>query len=200
MRISNFVLTVASVILLISNAGAEINANHAGATDREVVVLYYYIVKHVPAQSPRLSYYLAQSTVSTARRAGMPVAVLAAVQQVESGFHVTATSRKDALGPMQVHYPTWGGTIGLNRSNKWMLYAPLLNVETGTRILKSYLQMENGNLMKALFRYLGLPDEKIERMNPDKRYSAQVERINYVTSIVRAYAQYESFTKLFSNS
>lgn len=165
----------------------------AEASIDEAAVIYYYITLHTPHQSPALSYNLAQTTVQAAYNSGLPAAVLVAVQQVESGFHVTATSNKDAVGPMQVHFPTWGPALGLSQKSKLFLYVPSVNVNSGASILTSYLTAENGNLLKALYRYLGLPDEKVARMSGGKRDAAQKQRLAYAKSIAYAYASYIRF-------
>lgn len=195
MRISKFLLPILFLAFVLP-AGAFADTDQSALrdlVDRDVLTLYAYIVKNNPKQSKKLSLHLADVTVSVARQTGLPVALIAAIQKVESNFHITAVSDKDALGPMQVHYPTWGHKINLTKSNKWMLFAPSVNVPVGVYILKSYLEMEGYNVAKALFRYLGMPDERLAKIPHEQQAQKQALRLNYIKSILREYKKYKDF-------
>jgi soluble lytic murein transglycosylase-like protein len=174
-------------------AGDNQNASPDTVIDRDVFTLYAYIVKNNPKQSKKLSYHLADVTVRVAGQTGLPVALLAAIQKVESNFRVTAVSPKDARGAMQVHYPTWGAKINLSNSNKWMLFAPSVNVPVGAYILKTYLEMEDYNVAKALFRYLGMPDARLAKIPREHQRQKQDQRLNYIKSVLNEFKKYKNF-------
>jgi soluble lytic murein transglycosylase-like protein len=75
-----------------------------------------------------------------------------AVIDVESNFDRFAISSASALGLMQV-MPFWVKELG--HPDKNALFDIDFNVLLGCQILKYYLDMENGNLVKGLARYNG---------------------------------------------
>ncbi len=75
-----------------------------------------------------------------------------AVIDVESNFDRYAISSASALGLMQI-MPFWVNELGHDDKN--VLFDIRLNVLLGCRILKYYLDMENGDLRRALGRYNG---------------------------------------------
>jgi soluble lytic murein transglycosylase-like protein len=70
---------------------------------------------------------------------------------VESGFNKYAISPAGARGLMQV-MPFWVRQIGNPQHN---LFELTLNLRYGCTILRHYLDMERGNLYRALGRYNG---------------------------------------------
>jgi soluble lytic murein transglycosylase-like protein len=80
-----------------------------------------------------------------------PELVLAVID-VESNFDRFAISSASALGLMQV-MPFWVKELGYEDKN--ILFDIHFNVLLGCRILKYYLDMENGDLIKGLARYNG---------------------------------------------
>lgn len=86
-----------------------------------------------------------------ATRAGLDPQLVLALIQVESGFRKYAVSRAGARGLMQV-MPFWVKLIGEERHNLFHLRT---NLRFGCTILRHYLDIENGNLYRALGRYNG---------------------------------------------
>ncbi len=86
-----------------------------------------------------------------ANRAGLPPELVLAVIQVESDFDRWAVSRAGAIGLMQV-MPFWLKELG--RPGDDLFHVPT-NLRLGCTILRHYLDMEKGNLVRALARYNG---------------------------------------------
>ena len=86
-----------------------------------------------------------------ASRAGLPPELVLAVIEVESNFDRWAVSSAGAQGLMQV-MPFWLEEIGRPDDS---LQNPRTNLRLGCTILRYYLDMENGDLGKALARYNG---------------------------------------------
>lgn len=86
-----------------------------------------------------------------ATRAGLDPRLVLGLIKVESGFKKYAVSRAGARGFMQV-MPFWVGLIGTPTDN---LFHPNINVRYGCTILRHYLDMEKGDLYRALGRYNG---------------------------------------------
>ena len=84
-------------------------------------------------------------------RSGLNPQWVLAVIQVESYFRKHAISVAGARGYMQI-MPFWVDLIGDDDDNLFNLRT---NVRYGTVILRHYLDMENGNLFRALGRYNG---------------------------------------------
>lgn len=86
-----------------------------------------------------------------ATRAGLdPILVLGLIQ-IESGFKKYALSEVGARGYMQV-MPFWVDLIGKKDHNLFYLRT---NLRYGCTILKYYLDIEKGNMFRALGRYNG---------------------------------------------
>jgi soluble lytic murein transglycosylase-like protein len=102
-----------------------------------------------------------------ATHADIPPELVLAVIDVESNFDRFAISSASALGLMQV-MPFWVPELGYRDKNE--LFDVHTNVLLGCRILKYYLDMENGDLIKGLARYNGsvgrrwYSDRVIERL------------------------------------
>lgn len=86
-----------------------------------------------------------------AKRAGLDPQLVLGLIQVESNFRKHAVSRAGARGYMQV-MPFWTKVIGRQNHNLFHLRT---NLRYGCVILRHYLDMENGNLFRALGRYNG---------------------------------------------
>jgi soluble lytic murein transglycosylase-like protein len=84
-------------------------------------------------------------------RAGLDPQLVLAVIQVESNFRKYAVSTAGARGYMQV-MPFWVNLIGSSEHNLFHLRT---NLRYGCTILRHYLDIERGNLMRALGRYNG---------------------------------------------
>ena len=86
-----------------------------------------------------------------ATRADLPPELVLAVIQVESYFDPWAISVTGAQGLMQI-MPFWLDEIGRPEDN---LFHIQTNLRMGCTILKYYLNMEHGDLTRALARYNG---------------------------------------------
>jgi soluble lytic murein transglycosylase-like protein len=86
-----------------------------------------------------------------ATRAELPPELVLAVIQVESNFDRYAISESGARGLMQI-MPFWLKEIGHPEDN---LFDPATNLRMGCTILRYYLDVEKGNLVRALARYNG---------------------------------------------
>jgi soluble lytic murein transglycosylase-like protein len=111
--------------------------------------------KRVPYLRTRLD--LLRTVHYEASRAGLDPQLVLAVINVESNFRKFAVSSAGARGYMQV-MPFWVGLIGKKGDNLFNLRT---NLRYGCVILRHYLDIEGGNLSRALGRYngsLGKPD------------------------------------------
>ena len=104
-----------------------------------------------------------------AHRAGLEPALVMAVIEVESQFKPQAVSRASARGLMQV-MPFWVKTIGDGQVKN--LHNARINVRYGCVILRHYLDMENGDLVRALGRYNG----SLGRLDYPKKVFAALNR------------------------
>jgi soluble lytic murein transglycosylase-like protein len=86
-----------------------------------------------------------------ATRAGLDPQLVLSVIQVESNFRKYAVSSAGARGFMQV-MPFWTDLIGTQEHNLFHLRT---NLRYGCLILRHYLDIERGNLTRALARYNG---------------------------------------------
>ena len=86
-----------------------------------------------------------------ALRAGLEPRLVLALIDVESAFRKYAVSTAGARGYMQV-MPFWTGLIGSSQHNLFHLRT---NLRYGCVILRHYLDMESGDLFRALGRYNG---------------------------------------------
>ena len=86
-----------------------------------------------------------------ATRAGLDPQLVLGLIQVESGFKKYAVSSASARGYMQV-MPFWVKSIGNSDHN---LFHLRLNLRYGCTILRHYLDIERGDLYRALGRYNG---------------------------------------------
>ena len=86
-----------------------------------------------------------------ATRAGLDPQLVLGLIEVESGFKKYAVSREGARGYMQV-MPFWVKEIGAKEQN---LFHLRVNLRYGCTILRHYLDIEKGDLYRALGRYNG---------------------------------------------
>ncbi|WP_435628312.1 lytic transglycosylase domain-containing protein [Candidatus Ferrigenium straubiae] len=105
--------------------------------------------KRMPDAESRLDFL---STVHyEATRAGLEPELVLGLIEVESGFRKYAVSGAGAHGYMQV-MPFWVRQIGSGDHNLFHLRT---NLRYGCTILRHYLDIEKGNLYRALGRYNG---------------------------------------------
>jgi soluble lytic murein transglycosylase-like protein len=105
--------------------------------------------RHVPDEQARKD--LLTTVHYEATRAGLDPQLVLAVMEVESRFRKYAVSRAGARGYMQV-MPFWTELIGEKDHNLFNLRT---NLRYGCTILRHYLDIEKGNLSRALARYNG---------------------------------------------
>lgn len=86
-----------------------------------------------------------------ASRAGLDPQMVLGLIQVESGFKKYAVSSVGARGFMQV-MPFWVRSIGTSDHNLFLLRT---NLRYGCTILRHYVDIERGDLYRALGRYNG---------------------------------------------
>ena len=104
-----------------------------------------------------------------ATRAGLDPLLVLGVIHHESNFRKYAVSSADARGFMQV-MPFWVRLIGTQDQNLFQLRT---NLRYGCTILRHYLDLENGDVYRALGRYngsLGQPEYPMAVMAAMKRY------------------------------
>jgi soluble lytic murein transglycosylase-like protein len=108
------------------------------------------LVRHKPNRDVRLSFLL--NVRYEAQRAGLDPELVLGLIQVESGFKRYAVSHAGAIGYMQV-MPFWTRVLG--NGDPQVLFDTRTNLRYGSVILRHYLDMERGNLFRALGRYNG---------------------------------------------
>ncbi|MGQ0443227.1 MAG: lytic transglycosylase domain-containing protein [Methylophilaceae bacterium] len=105
--------------------------------------------KRIPEKTYREDFL--RSVYYEATRAGLDPQLVLGLIQVESGFKKYAISSVGARGYMQV-MPFWVKAIGNKDHN---LFHLRLNLRYGCTILRHYLDIERGDLYRALGRYNG---------------------------------------------
>jgi len=121
--------------------------------------------RQVPNAAERVE--ILQTVHRQATKVGIAPELVLAVIDVESDFDRFAISSASALGLMQV-MPFWVPELGYEDKNQ--LFEIETNVLLGCRILKYYLDMERGDLVRGLARYNGsvgkrwYSDRVIERL------------------------------------
>lgn len=108
------------------------------------------LARQVPDIDERLE--ILKTVHMQAMRADLPPELVLAVIDVESNFDRFAISSAFARGLMQV-MPFWVEELGYSDTN--LLFDIDFNVLLGCRILKYYLDMENGDMIQGLARYNG---------------------------------------------
>jgi soluble lytic murein transglycosylase-like protein len=105
--------------------------------------------KRLPNQTYREEFL--RSVHYEATRAGLDPQMVLGLIHVESGFKKYAVSSVGARGYMQV-MPFWVKSIGTSDQN---LFNMRLNLRYGCTILRHYIDIEKGDLYRALGRYNG---------------------------------------------
>jgi soluble lytic murein transglycosylase-like protein len=105
--------------------------------------------KRIPNREYRLD--LLRSVHYEATRAGLDPQLVLGLIQVESGFRKYAVSSAGARGYMQI-MPFWVKVIG---GPEHSLFDMRTNLRFGCTILRHYLDIEKGDLYRALGRYNG---------------------------------------------
>jgi len=107
------------------------------------------LTRRMPDREGRLEFL--KTVYYEAKRAGLDPQMVLGLIQVESGFRKHSVSSAGARGYMQV-MPFWVRLIGSKDSN---LFHMRTNLRFGCTILRHYLDMEKGDLYRALGRYNG---------------------------------------------
>ncbi len=107
------------------------------------------LAKRIPDRAARLE--LVKTVYYEAKRAGLDPQLVLGLIQVESGFRKYAVSAAGARGYMQV-MPFWVKLIGQKDND---LFHLRINLRFGCTILRHYLDIEHGDLYRALGRYNG---------------------------------------------
>lgn len=127
-----------------------LNIEDFSPLDRQWV---YRAASQILPASLSLQYRLSVSscTLYEAKRAGLDPVLVLAIIQTESNFQKYCISSAGALGLMQI-MPFWQREIGLSTHN---LFDIRQNLRFGCIIFRHYLELEKGNIGKALSRYNG---------------------------------------------
>jgi len=107
------------------------------------------LAKRIPDAKYRIE--LLKTVHYEATRAGLDPQLVLGIIHVESGFKKYAVSTAGARGLMQV-MPFWVNLIGEGEHN---LFHLRINIRYGCVILRHYLDIEKGDLYRALGRYNG---------------------------------------------
>ncbi len=107
------------------------------------------LAKRVPDEAARMEFL--QTLYYEATRAGLDPELMLGLIQVESGFKKYAVSVVGARGYTQV-MPFWLKVIGTEEHNLFQLRT---NLRYGALILRHYIDIERGDLYRALGRYNG---------------------------------------------
>ena len=105
--------------------------------------------KNMPDEQMRIGFL--KTFQYEASRAGLDTQLVLALIQVESNFRKYAVSNAGARGYMQV-MPFWVEEIGSKGQDLFQLRT---NLRYGCTILRYYLDVEHGDLFRALGRYNG---------------------------------------------
>ena len=107
------------------------------------------LAKRIPDEAERLEFL--QTLYYEATRAGLDPELMLGLIQVESAFKKYAVSSVGARGYTQV-MPFWVKVIGTPDHNLFQLRT---NLRYGALILRHYIDIEKGDLFRALGRYNG---------------------------------------------
>ncbi|NWG31805.1 MAG: transglycosylase SLT domain-containing protein [Rhodocyclaceae bacterium] len=135
------------------------------------------LARRMPDRAARLEFL--KTVRYEAQRAGLDPQLVLGLIDVESGFRKYAVSTAGARGYMQV-MPFWVGLIGNPEHNLFHLRT---NLRYGCTILRHYLDLENGDLFRALGRYngsLGRPEY------PNMVRAAWEKRWNWGPRVIQA--------------
>jgi soluble lytic murein transglycosylase-like protein len=125
------------------------------------------LAKRMPDESERLEFLTTLHW--EASRAGVDPQLMLGLIQVESGFRKYAVSPVGARGYTQV-MPFWTKAIGNPEHNLFQLRT---NLRYGAIILRHYIDIEHGDLFRALGRYngsLGRPEYPTRVVGAWKRH------------------------------
>ncbi len=144
----------ASVKAQLSKAVADTAVERAAFADSLTVRLWLAemsrrLTRYIP--DPEFREDFLNTLHYEATRAGLDPELMLGLVEVESGFKKYAVSTAGARGFTQV-MPFWTDLIGAPDQNLFHLRT---NLRYGATILRHYIDIENGNLFRALGRYNG---------------------------------------------
>lgn len=128
--------------------GHPVFANHA-LRDHWLSEMSRQLAKRIPDERYRQDLLL--SVHYEATRAGLDPQLVLGLIQIESNFRKYAVSSAGARGYMQV-MPFWSKLLAQSEDNLFHLRT---NLRYGCTILRHYLDIEKGDLFRALGRYNG---------------------------------------------
>jgi len=114
---------------------------------QEYILTYYKTVAPVVAEA------VAINILKASERHDVPFVAVVAVMQVESQFNPAAISSKGARGLMQVMPKIWMNE--LNLTSKYDFHNIQIGINSGTYILRKYLDQTKNNMERALYKYVG---------------------------------------------
>ncbi|MCX7176960.1 MAG: transglycosylase SLT domain-containing protein [Proteobacteria bacterium] len=114
-----------------------------------LTAMEHRLEKRMPDRDARIEFL--KTVYYEAKRAGLDPQLVLGLIQVESDFKKYAVSHAGARGYMQV-MPFWVKLIGKKDNN---LFHLRINLRYGCTILRHYLDVEKGDLYRALGRYNG---------------------------------------------
>ena len=141
------------------------------------------LARRIPDRKQRLE--LLRTVHYEATRARLDPQLVLGVIEVESGFRKYAVSRAGARGYLQV-MPFWVKLIGRPGHNLFHLRT---NLRYGCVILRHYLDIERGDLFRALGRYngsLGRPEYPTAVMTAALRYRVAPAQPDFAIATVGA--------------
>ncbi|NWG39168.1 MAG: lytic transglycosylase domain-containing protein [Hydrogenophilaceae bacterium] len=130
-------------------AVTEVSVLRAPQTQAWLSEMSRRLTKRIPDEEFRMEFL--QTLYYEATRAGLDPELMLGLIQVESGFKKYAVSPVGARGYTQV-MPFWIKVIGTPEHNLFHLRT---NLRYGALILRHYIDIEKGNLYRALGRYNG---------------------------------------------
>ena len=134
---------------LSDSASLRLAFSHETEAQHWIASMSERLKKRMPDQHVRVQFL--KTLHYEAIRAGLDPQLVLGLTQVESGFRKYAISVASARGYMQV-MPFWLKELGRPGDN---LFDMRTNLRFGCTILRHYLDIEKGNLFRALGRYNG---------------------------------------------
>jgi hypothetical protein len=113
-----------------------------------------YILTHYPNRCEIKSSEIAHHIVEICEKyEDINVDIIVAIMEVESQFNPAAINKRSkAMGLMQV-MPFWAKDFNMKSKNELMKIDK--NIEAGVKVYQIFLEEQNGNVKKALYRYVG---------------------------------------------
>jgi len=135
------------------NKEIEIYDKTAQLFNDEERLLFRYITTRYTNTPKEVARIIAKEVVRLAKENELKIELLTGIIEVESNFNPYSLSKSGAVGLMQIMPEIWTGELQLN--GKKDLWSIGINIESGVKILKHYLNKNEGNLNKALCDYNG---------------------------------------------